>query len=155
MRTNRKIALFLLVLCVSVCFTACAERGDSTATHKKDIEIVAPDYGDQIGGKDNNQGDDHRIVDKDDEDDKKGKGKEIHYLRFLENNNVILSIVVLENETYEDLLPYFPTLTEEEGYIKYWDGDYTYTDYTHENQFQVYNADDTVIDIYAYMIKAE
>ena len=78
---------------------------------------------------------------------------ETHYLRFMENNAEILRIVVLENETYEDLLPYFPTLTEEEGYIKYWDGDYTYTNYTHENQFQVYKENDAVIEIYAYTKK--
>ncbi len=80
--------------------------------------------------------------------------EETHYLKFMENNAEVLRIVVLENETYEDLLPYFPTLTEEEGYIKYWDGDYTYTSYSHENQFQVYKLDDSIIEIYAYMKKA-
>lgn len=78
-----------------------------------------------------------------------------HYLKFMENNAEVLRIVVLENETYEDLLPYFPTLTEEDGFIKYWDGDYTYTSYTHENQFKVYNKDDAVIEVYAYMKKID
>lgn len=78
-----------------------------------------------------------------------------HYLKFMENNAEVLRIVVLENETYEDLLPYFPTLTEEDGFIKYWDGDYTYTSYTHENQFKVYNKDDSVIEVYAYMKKID
>lgn len=82
------------------------------------------------------------------------KDEETHYLKFMENNVEVLRIVVLENETYEDLLPYFPTLTEEEGYIKYWDGDYKYTSYTHDNQFQVYKSDDSIVEIYAYIMKA-
>lgn len=77
-----------------------------------------------------------------------------HYLKFMENNAEVLRIVVLKNETYEDLLPYFPTLTQEEGYIKYWDGDYKYTSYTSENQFVVYSSTDLVIEIYSYMKKA-
>ena len=81
------------------------------------------------------------------------KDEEVHYLKFMENNAEVLRIVVLKNETYEDLLPYFPTLTEEEGYIKYWDGDYIYTSYTHDNQFQVYKSDIPIIEIYAYMKK--
>ena len=81
------------------------------------------------------------------------KDEEVHYLKFMENNAEVLRIVVLKNETYEDLLPYFPTLTEEEGYIKYWDGDYVYTSYSHDNQFQVYKSDVSIIEIYAYMKK--
>ena len=81
------------------------------------------------------------------------KDEEVHYLKFMENNAEVLRIVVLKNETYEDLLPYFPTLTEEEGYIKYWDGDYIYTSYSHDNQFQVYKSDVSIIEIYAYMKK--
>ena len=77
-----------------------------------------------------------------------------HYLRFMENNNEILRMVVLKGETYDDLLPYFPTLTDEPGYIKYWDGDYTYTNYSLENQFKVYDDKDLVIEIYAYSKKA-
>ncbi len=82
------------------------------------------------------------------------KDDETHFLRFMENNAEILRMVVLENETYDELLPYFPTLTEEPGYIKYWDGDYTYTDYSFENQFNVYSSSTMSIDIYAYMKKA-
>ena len=77
-----------------------------------------------------------------------------HYLKFMENNAEVLRLVVLENETYEDLLPYFPTLTVEEGFIKYWDGDYKYTSYTSDNQFVVYSSTDLVIEIYSYMKKA-
>lgn len=73
-----------------------------------------------------------------------------HYLKFMENNAEVLRMVVLENETYEDLFPYFPTLTEEPGYIKYWDGDYRYTSYSKDNQFKVYDADDLIVEIYAY-----
>ena len=76
-----------------------------------------------------------------------------HYLKFFESNTEILRLVVLEGETYEDLLPYFPTLTEEPGYIKYWDGDYTYTAYSHENQFKVWDAENLQISIYAYAIR--
>ena len=79
---------------------------------------------------------------------------ETHFLRFMENNAEIARLVVLENETYNDLLPYFPTLTEEPGYVKYWDGDYTFTDYSFTNQFKVYDSSTLVIDIYAYMKKA-
>ena len=79
---------------------------------------------------------------------------ETHFLRFMENNAEIARLVVLENETYNDLLPYFPTLDEEPGYIKYWDGNYTYTDYSMENQFKIYDSSTFVIDIYAYMKKA-
>ena len=93
---------------------------------------------------DSGKNDDIEIVQKD---------EETHYLKFMENNAEVLRIVVLKNETYEDLLPYFPTLTEEEGYIKYWDGDYIYTSYTHDNQFQVYKSDIPIIEIYAYMKK--
>ena len=32
---------------------------------------------------------------------------ETHFLRFMENNAEIMNLVVLENETYNDLLPYF------------------------------------------------
>lgn len=78
-----------------------------------------------------------------------------HYLKFIENNSEILRMVVLKTDTYETLLPYFPTLTEEEGYIKYWDGNYQYTTYTHENQFKVYDEDDLIIDIYAYSKKID
>ena len=81
--------------------------------------------------------------------------KKTHYIKFIENQVEVLRIVVLENETYEDLLPYFPTLTEEDGYIKYWDGDYSYTTYDHNNQFQVYNDDIAIIEIYSYKIKAK
>lgn len=77
-----------------------------------------------------------------------------HYLKFMENNAEVLRMVVLENETYDDLLPYFPTLTEEPGYIKYWDGDYTYTNYSKDNQFKVYDVNDLIIEIYAYSKKA-
>lgn len=77
-----------------------------------------------------------------------------HYLKFMENNAEVLRMVILENETYDDLLPYFPTLTEEPGYIKYWDGDYTYTDYSKDNQFKVYDVNDLIIEIYAYSKKA-
>ena len=93
---------------------------------------------------DSGKSDDIEIVQKD---------EETHYLKFMENNAEVLRIVVLKNETYEDLLPYFPTLTEEEGYIKYWDGDYIYTSYSHDNQFQVYKSDVSIIEIYAYMKK--
>lgn len=79
--------------------------------------------------------------------------KDTHYLKFIENNSEVLRLVVLEGETYDDLLPYFPTLTQEEGYIKYWDGDYTYTDYSKENQFKVWDSSDLIIDIYAYSRK--
>lgn len=79
--------------------------------------------------------------------------EDIHYLKFIENNVEILRIVVLENETYEDIRPFFPTLTEEEGYIKYWDGDYEYTDYSIDNQFVVYSQTNFIIEIYAYMKK--
>ena len=81
------------------------------------------------------------------------KDSNTHYLRFMENNAEILRLVVLKDETYEDLLPYFPTLTQEKGYIKYWDGDYNYTSYTRENQFVVYKSDDKIIEIYSYMKK--
>lgn len=80
---------------------------------------------------------------------------ETHFLRFMENNAEIARLVVLENETYNDLLPYFPTLTEEPGYIKYWDGDYTYTDYSMDNPFKIYDSSTLVIDIYAYMKKMQ
>lgn len=76
-----------------------------------------------------------------------------HYLRFMENNAEILRLVVLENETYEDLLPYFPTLTQESGYIKFWDGDYTFTSYSKENQFQIYSSTNLIVDIYSYIMK--
>lgn len=79
---------------------------------------------------------------------------ETHFLRFMENNAEIMRLVVLENETYNDLMPYFPTLTEEPGYIKYWDGDYVYTDYSIDNQFKIYDSSTLVVDIYAYMKKA-
>lgn len=81
------------------------------------------------------------------------KDNETHFLRFMENNAEIMRLVVLENETYSDLQPYFPTLTQEEEWIKYWDGDYTYTDYSAENQFKVYDASNLIIDIYSYMKK--
>ena len=85
--------------------------------------------------------------------DIKNDVSDLHYLKFVENNSEILRLVVLEGETYEDLLPYFPTLTEEAGYIKYWDGDYTYTSYSHENQFKVWDSSDLVIDVYSYSRK--
>lgn len=84
----------------------------------------------------------------------KNNVSDTHYLKFIENNSEVLRLVVLEGETYEDLLPYFPTLTEEPGFIKYWDGDYTYTSYSHENQFKVWSSSDLVVDIYAYSKKA-
>ena len=77
-----------------------------------------------------------------------------HYLKFMENNAEVLRMVVLENETYDDLLPYFPTLTEEPGCIKYWSGDYTYTNYSKENQFKVYDVNDLIIEIYSYVKEA-
>lgn len=80
---------------------------------------------------------------------------ETHYLKFMENNAEILRLVVLKDETYDDLLPYFPTLTEEPGYIKYWDGDYMYTDYSKENQFKIYDDKDFIIEIYAYAKKID
>ena len=76
-----------------------------------------------------------------------------HYLKFIENNSEVLRLVVLEGETYEDLLPYFPTLSEEPDYVKYWDGDYTYTSYSHENQFKVWDSNDLIIDLYSYSKK--
>lgn len=76
-----------------------------------------------------------------------------HYLKFIENNSEVLRLVVIEGETYEDLLPYFPTLTQEPGYVKYWDGDYNYTNYSHDNQFKVWDSSDLIIDIYAYSRK--
>lgn len=76
-----------------------------------------------------------------------------HYIKFMENNAEVLRIVVLEGETYEDLKPYFPTLTAEEGYIKYWDGDYKYTEYTVENQFSVWSSSNYIIEIYSYIRK--
>ena len=78
----------------------------------------------------------------------------VHYLKFIENNSEILKLVVLDGETYEDLLPYFPTLTAESGFIKYWDGDYTYTSYSHDNQFTVWDPARLTIDIYAYSRRA-
>ena len=81
------------------------------------------------------------------------KDNETHFLRFMENNAEIMRLVVLKDETYSDLQPYFPTLTQEEGWIKYWDGDYTYTDYSAENQFKVYDTSNLIIDIYSYMKK--
>lgn len=88
--------------------------------------------------------DDIKIVQEDDK---------THFLRFRENNAEVLRIVVLENETYNDLLPYFPTLDQEEGWIKWWDGDYTYTDYSIDHQFEVYNSSMQLIDICAYRRK--
>ena len=82
------------------------------------------------------------------------KNEETHYLKFIENGVEILRIVVIKGETYEDLLPYFPTLTQEEGFIKYWDGDYRYTDYTSDNQFKVYDENDLEIEINSYAEKA-
>lgn len=76
-----------------------------------------------------------------------------HYLKFIENNVEILRIVVIEGETYEDLLPFFPTLSNEEGYIKYWDGDYEHTQYSKDNQFSVYSEDQLVIEIYSQLKK--
>lgn len=76
-----------------------------------------------------------------------------HYLSFQENNVEFLSLVVLKGETYDDLLPYFPTLTAEPGFVKYWDGDYNYTDYSKDNQFKVYDEKDLIIEIYAYSKK--
>lgn len=77
-----------------------------------------------------------------------------HYLKFIEQGAEILRMVVLENETYDDLLPYFPILTEVPGYIKYWEGDYTYTNYSKDNQFKVYDVDDLIIEIYDHIKKA-
>ncbi len=81
------------------------------------------------------------------------KDNDTHFLRFMENNAEIMRLVVLEKETYSDLQPYFPTLTQEDGWIKYWDGDYTYTDYSVDNQFKVYDSSNLIIDIYSYTKK--
>ena len=46
--------------------------------------------------------------------------KSTHYLVFKQNGNEILRLVVLEGETYEDLRPFFPTLTEDDQYRCFW-----------------------------------
>jgi len=96
-------------------------------------------------------GDDGEAVDKDLEVEIVKDDAETHYLKFIEGSTEILRIVVLEGETYSDLCPYFPTLDEEEGFIKYWDGDFNYTDYSLENQFTVYSETNLIIDIYSYL----
>lgn len=80
--------------------------------------------------------------------------KDTHYLKFIENNVELLSLVVIKEDTYDSLLPYFPTFTEVTGYVKYWDGDYNFTDYSKENQFKIYDDKNMIIEIYAYIKKA-
>lgn len=77
----------------------------------------------------------------------------IHFLRFKENDAEIMKMVVLEGETYDDLYPYFPILTEDDNFIKYWDGDYNYTDYSKDNQYKVYDPSNSTIDINAIFRK--
>ena len=68
-----------------------------------------------------------------------------HYLVFEEDGVEILRLVVLEGETYADLYPYFPTLREEEGYVKFWQGDPKYDLSCVTNPLEVYNEENNII----------
>ena len=120
--------------------------------------------GDNYGGGNNNGGgnityssvateksntdlsEDNEVSIDDDEDD-------LHYLVFIENDAEILRLAVRKDETYENLLPFFPTLDKKDGYICWWDGDYTYTKYTKDNQFKVYDKDVDIIEIHSFSKK--
>lgn len=89
------------------------------------------------------------------EDIKIVKDEEAHYLDFYEDGQFLLSLVVNEGETYDSLRPFFPTLTQKEGFIKYWDGDYEHTEYTKANPFVVWKKDVKTITINSILKKVE
>ena len=78
---------------------------------------------------------------------------DVHYLVFFENDAEILRLAVRKGETYENLRPFFPTLDKKDGYVCWWDGDYTYTSYTKENQFKVYDEENMIIEIHSFSKK--
>ena len=121
--------LFLLLIIFVLSLTSCGDNTTSYSQNSNDITPVDP---------------------KDD-----AKANSTHYLKFIENGSEVLSLVVLENETYEDLLPYFPTLNNQNGYLTYWDGDYSHTSYTKEDPFKVYDSNNLIIEIYSYSEKID
>ena len=77
-----------------------------------------------------------------------------HYLKFVEDGSEVMRLLVLQGETYNDLMPYFPTLTEKPGFIRWWEGDYRYTDYSEDNQLKVWDDNNLVITINSYERRA-
>lgn len=132
MNKKRILIIFAIICCCLFSLTACkscfGDKSPNDTDKDKDIEVIVPD--------DN------------------PKKDETHYLKFIEDNVEILSIVVLKGDTYESLKPYFPILNEREGYVKYWDGDYQYTEYSPKKQFVVWSDTEKVIEIYSYTRKA-
>ena len=63
---------------------------------------------------------------------------EAHYLVFKIDEIEVAKILVVETDTYESLLPYFPTIPEKEGKESYWE------------TIEIYSEDQKVIYINAY-----